>query len=112
MLLEINKHFFDIKQAIQDIEEFTKNISFQYFKNEKIIQSAVERKFEIIGEALNRVKKLDEKILDRISDSHKIIGLRNVIIHGYDIIDEKIIWDAIQYNLPKLKIEIIALMDV
>ena len=70
------------------------------------MQSAVERKFEIIGEALYRIRRLDGCFLSKITDADKIIGFRNVIIHGYDIIDSKIIWDAVKFNLPTLKAEV------
>lgn len=112
MLDEIKKYLFDIKQSIEEIESFLKDKTYQDFINGTLIQSAAERKLEIIGEALNRIKKLDEKILDSITDAHRIIGFRNVIIHGYDVLDSKIIWDALQYNLPKLKKDIINLREI
>lgn len=65
----------------------------------------MERKFEIIGEALIRVKRLDISALDHISEHDRIIGFRNVISHGYDAIDTEIVWDAIQNHLPTLKRE-------
>lgn len=110
MLDEINKYLYDIKQAITEINEYTKKESFESFSSNSMIQSAVERKFEIIGEALNKIKKLDETVLDSFTDAGKIIGFRNIIIHGYDILDEKIIWDAVQNNVPKLLKEINSLL--
>ena len=107
---EIKKYLFDIAEAIKEIESFISGKTYQDFIERTLIQSAVERKLEIIGEALNRIKKIDESILDNIADAHRIIGFRNVIIHGYDILDSKIIWDALQYNLPKLKEDIVNLM--
>lgn len=106
MQLEIKKYLFDIKQSIEEIETYLKDKTYEDFVQGSIIQSAVERKFEIIGEALNRIKKINESVLDNITDAYKIIGLRNIIIHGYDILDSKIIWDAIQFNTPRLKKEI------
>jgi len=112
MQREIKKYLFDIMQAIEEIESYLLKKTYQDFTKGTIIQSAVERKFEIIGEALSRIHKLDEKVLGNITDARKIIGFRNVIIHGYDILDSKIIWDATQYNLPKLKEEIKKLMEI
>ncbi len=112
MLLEIKKYLFDIKQSIEEIETYLKDKTYEDFIQGSIIQSAVERKFEIIGEALNRIKRIDESVLDKIADAYKIIGFRNIIIHGYDILDSKIIWDAVQYNLPRLKEEIDNLMKI
>jgi len=102
----IKKYLYDIQQAIEQIETFLSGKTYEDFTNESILQSAVERQFEIIGEALYRIRKIDEAYLSKIADANKIIGFRNVIIHGYDIIDSKIVWDAVKFNLPKLKKEI------
>jgi uncharacterized protein with HEPN domain len=63
----------------------------------------VERKFEIIGEALNRIKRLDKGLLVAIPQHERIIGFRNVISHGYDVIAPELVWDAIQNHLPVLR---------
>jgi uncharacterized protein with HEPN domain len=103
MQLEIKKYLFDIEKAIEDIQEYTKDKKYDHFVDDTMLQAAVERKFEIIGEALNRIKTIDSEFIEQIKDYRKIIGFRNIIAHGYDIIDVKIIWDAIKFNLPKLK---------
>lgn len=107
---KIKKYLFDVKQAIEEIESFIKGKTYQDFTDGTLLQSAVERKLEIIGEALNRIKKIDESILDDITDTRRIISFRNIIIHGYDILDSKIVWDALQNNLPQLKKELENLM--
>jgi uncharacterized protein with HEPN domain len=63
----------------------------------------VERKFEIIGEALNRAQEADTSVLDVIPDLRRIVGTRNRIIHVYETVDQLILWDAIQNDLPGLK---------
>ena len=103
---DIKKYLYDIQQAIEQIETFLKDKTYEHFTNEPILQSAVERQFGIIGEALCRIRKVDEACLSKIADANKIISFRNVIIHGYDIIDSKIVWDAVKFNLTKLKTEI------
>jgi uncharacterized protein with HEPN domain len=108
----IKKYLFDIQQAIEQIETFLKGKTYKDFTSESILQSAVERQFEIIGEALYRIRKLNEAYLSKIPDANKIIGFRNVIIHGYDIVDSQIVWDAVKFNLPKLKAEINNLMQI
>ncbi len=55
-----------------------------------ITSESHEREFEIIGEALNRIKKAEPELLEHVSEYHRIIGFRNVVAHGYDIIDEKL----------------------
>ncbi len=60
--------------------------------------------FEIIGEALYRLEKVDETALNlKIPEYRKIIGLRNIIAHGYDIVDDKALWDFVQNRIPELK---------
>ena len=108
---ESKKYLYDISQAINEIELFIKGVNIKTFNNNQILQSALERKYEIIGEALNRIKRINEEILSRITDAHKIIGLRNILAHGYDMVDIKILWDATKNNLPKLKQEIKKLIE-
>ena len=70
-----------------------------------------EREFEIIGEALNRIKREDPELLENVSEHHKIIGFRNILAHGYDKIDEIIVWTAITEHLPILMTEVNMIMD-
>jgi len=72
------------------------------YQNNAVTKRAVERDFEIIGEALNRIKNTDDELLEQISEHHRIIGFRNILIHGYDIVDEAIVWQAVTNHLPIL----------
>ena len=76
-----------------------------------MVQAAVERKFEIIGEAINRIKRLDASLVEAIPGYERIIGFRNIISHGYDIIDSEIVWNAIQEHLPTLISRVDALLN-
>jgi uncharacterized protein with HEPN domain len=93
---------YDILQAATDILEFTRDLSYADYIADAKTQAAVERKFEIIGEALNRMKRLDEPLVAVIPDHERIISFRNIISHGYDIINPALVWDAIQNHLPSL----------
>jgi uncharacterized protein with HEPN domain len=73
-----------------------------------MLRRAVEREFEIIGEAMYRIEKLDPTI--DISSKKQIISMRNRVIHGYDKIDNEIIWGTIIKHLPQLKVEISKLL--
>ncbi len=65
----------------------------------------------IVGEAFVRIRAFEPSVLDQISDAHKIIGMRNVLVHGYDALDPARIQDAIEQSLPKLVNELDALLD-
>ena len=106
---EIKKYLFDIKESVDSIESYLgeKRI-YNVYKNDKMLRRAVEREFEIIGEAMNRIFKIDSEI--NISSKKRIINMKNRVIHGYDLIDDEIIWGTIVRHLPVLKKEINDLM--
>ncbi len=96
----------DILKACQQILKFTKAIRFEEYSSNDLIKSAVERKFGIIGEALNRIKKIDPSELENISDVSQIIAFRNLIVHGYDSVSDRISWDTVNESIPLLIKEI------
>lgn len=105
MELEIKKFLFDIRESIDSIESYLGNKrDFKVYMSDKMLRRAVEREFEIIGEAMNRIEKIDSTI--NISSKKQIISMRNRVIHGYDKIDNEIIWGTIVRHLPALKTEI------
>jgi uncharacterized protein with HEPN domain len=63
---------------------------------------AIERLLMIVGEAFVRVRSSEESVLNQVADAHKIIGMRNVLVHGYDALDLARIQDAIDHSLPRL----------
>ena len=110
MDIEIKKFLFDIKESIDSIEKFLgEKRDYKIYIADKMLRRAIEREFEIIGEAMNRIEKLDSTI--QISSKKKIINMRNRVIHGYDKIDNEIIWGTIVRHLPTLKIEIETLLQ-
>ncbi len=109
---EVRKNLFDVLQGAEEITAFTRTMDFQSYRESTVTQRAVERDFEIIGEALNRIKKIDETILQAVSGHHRIIGFRNILIHGYDTVDDRVVWCAIECHLPVLISEIQKLLNV
>ena len=109
MNLEIKKYLFDIQESIDSIENYlgTKR-DFRVYLSDKMLRRAVEREFEIIGEAIGRIDKLDSTV--KISSKRHIVNMRNRVIHGYDKIDNEIVWGTIVRHLPTLKIEIAELL--
>jgi len=110
MELKIKKYCFDIKTAIESINEFMINInSISEYQKNKLVKRAVEREIEIIGEAMNQLLKYDSNI--QIENARKIINTRNWVIHGYDSVDDKIIWDIIISHLPILYSDVLKILD-
>ena len=101
----IQKYLFDIKESIESIEEYLgeERNFFKYSEN-KLLRRGIERELEIIGEAVNRILSIDPDV--EISDARRIVDLRNLIIHGYDTVDDVIIWGIISRDIPKLKKQI------
>ena len=71
-----------------------------------MLKRAVERDFEIIGEAINRIITRDVSFNHKITNAKAIIGLRNQVIHAYDNISDETIWSILINHLPNLKVEI------
>jgi uncharacterized protein with HEPN domain len=102
---EIKACLIDIEQAILEIYEFLpQERIFLEFQKDLKTRKAVERNIEIIGEAMDRILKLDPKI--QITDSRKIVDTRNRIIHGYDVVSDDVIWLIVNKSLPNLEHEV------
>ena len=104
MINKTRKYLFDILESIQSIEEFLEGIDFFQYQKNKMARRAVERELEIIGEAMNALLQIEKDI--RITSAKRIIGMRNRVIHGYDKIDDGVIWGTIKKHLPILKKEV------
>lgn len=103
MQLEKLKLLEDIRQAGEAISRYTQGKSKKDYLIDDQLQASVERKFEIIGEALNRLYQLDSEMVEEIEDYRKIIAFRNTLIHGYSSIDNQIVWDIVNTHLPRLR---------
>ena len=102
---ESRKYLFDVSRAAELLARFTAGKTFADFSEDQLLQSAVERQMEIIGEAINQLSRVDAETAARISGYRRIIALRNVLIHGYAQVDSRILWDVLQINLPVLQRE-------
>jgi len=106
MRLEVRKYLYDIKQAADLIGEFTAGKQFSDYEENSMLRAAVERKFEIIGEALSKLTRADSAIASHVSEHARIIAFRNILIHGYAEIDDQLVWDIIENKLPLLRHEV------
>ena len=103
---KILKSLFDIKLAIEEIDSFLlkEEKTFLNYTKNVLLKRGIERNLEIIGEAVNRILKENPEF--QITNAHRIIGLRNQIIHAYDNISDENIWSIVINHIPNLKIEI------
>lgn len=106
---DIKMYLSDILNSIDSIFDYLgEDRSFKNYEANKQLRRAVERELEIIGEATNRILKNDATI--SISDSRRIVNLRNLVIHTYDNVDNVIIWGIIEKDLPLLKNQVETLL--
>lgn len=71
-------------------------------KRDEMLQAAVERKLEIIGEAFVHLREVDPSVAEKFPALRQIIGMRNRLVHGYDQLDLDVLWDATINHIPKL----------
>jgi len=104
------KLHFDILTAINNIDSYVgEKKYFNDYDNNPMLQDAVERNLEIIGEATNKLLNIEPEI--KISNSRRMVDTRNKIIHGYDEIENSQIWGIIINYLPVLKKEVQLLLE-
>lgn len=106
-----NKYLFDIVSAVEDIESYFEKRPkvFREFCSDSMLHKAIERNIEIIGEATNRILKIHDDI--PITNARRAVNARNFVIHGYDRVDDTILWGIVINDLPKLKEEVSALLE-
>jgi len=104
------KLLFDVLESGRSVRRWCEKTDFSRYEADRQLRRAVEREFEIIGEALNRLSRLSDTIAGRISALPRIVGFRNRIIHGYDAIDDAAVWGIVQSHLPQLLSEVEVLL--
>lgn len=111
MRLETRKLLLDAMEACQSIQEHCAGRKFDEYRADRWFRRGVEREFEIIGEALNRLSRIDNATAGRITELRCIVDFRNRIIHGYDAIDDQVVWGVIERHLPALREDLEVLMN-
>ncbi len=102
---EVKKYLQDILTSLEAIDlHLNHKRDFNFYVKSLTVRRAIERDLEIIGEVTNRILKIDSNI--PITSARLIVDLRNKVIHGYDTVDEIIIWKIINRDLPVLKAEV------
>jgi uncharacterized protein with HEPN domain len=100
----------DIRDAAAFIREVANGKSLADYDGDRVLRQAIERNFEIIGEAIKRLAKHDAETAARIDHYRQIISFRNVLIHGYDLVDHELVWSTIESQIPTLLRDVEALL--
>jgi uncharacterized protein with HEPN domain len=93
----------DIRDATAFIRQVTNGKTLEAYRADRLLRQAVERNLEIIGEAVRRLAQLDPSTAARVGEHPQIIAFRNVLIHGYDLVDDAQVWQVITRDLPSLE---------
>ena len=107
---DLRAYLFDIAEACQRIDEFTTGLSLADYRQAAVLRAAVERQFEIIGEALRQALHHHPTLAEQIDDTSRIIAFRNQLAHGYASIADDVVWDVVETNLPALRQRVDALL--
>jgi uncharacterized protein with HEPN domain len=100
----------DAREAAEVIAAVAAGKSFGDFDRDIILRSAIERQFEIIGEALAQLARIDAATAQKVPDLRQTIAFRNVLIHGYATVDPARVWRMIEDDLPPLRAALAALL--
>lgn len=110
MQLKSKKFLYDMLVAARGVQKIVGTRSRADFDAEQSIRWSIERGCEIIGEALTQLRKIDAETAESLTDWHKIVGFRNVIVHGYAKLDPGRTWQVAVDDVPKLIAELEVLL--
>lgn len=96
----------DIRDAASFVLAVTGEKKLEDYSADRLLRQAIERNFEIIGEAVGRLARDDPDAASRLSEYKRIAAFRNVLIHGYDLVDDELVWDTVKTKLPVLLSEV------
>jgi uncharacterized protein with HEPN domain len=102
MHADARKLLWDARRAAERACTFTRGKAFDDYRADDMLRSAVERQLEIIGEALNRLSRVDPETARAIPELGRIVGFRNILVHGYASVDDRIVWGIVDAQLGPL----------
>lgn len=100
---ESRKYLWDALQAADRIAQFVSDKSFDAYAEDDLLRSAVERQFEIVGEALAQLRNVDAETAASVPELPRIVAFRNILVHGYATVDDRIVWGVVEGSLPALR---------
>ncbi len=112
MTTQARKRLHDIRMAAEALCRFTSGKTVEDLKGDEVLQAAVERKLEVIGEAFVQLRAEDAATTERFPELRQIVGMRNRLVHGYDQLDLDVLWDATVSKVPQLLTQVEALLEL
>ena len=113
--MEAEERVLKALEDVQDCASFVVAASdgndLSYYRRDRLFRQAVERNLEIIGEAIWRISRYDAETASRISELRRIIAFRNRLIHGYDLLDDELVWETVKAEVPVLLSEVEGLLQ-
>jgi uncharacterized protein with HEPN domain len=104
------KYLWDAQRAAERIARFTAGRSFDDYLADDMLRAAVERQFEVIGEAFAGLRRADPALAAAIPDLPRIVAFRNILIHGYATVDDRLVWGVVERDLPGLRETVVRLL--
>lgn len=104
-------YVWDAKESADAIAEFVSGRTLEDYLADRMLRSAVERQFEIIGEPLRQLDRTAPDLAKELPELAQAIAFRNILIHGYTAIDDRTVWRTIHESLPVLRARLTVLLD-
>ena len=100
-----------VLESAREIQAVTSGKTLTEYEGDRYLRAIVERFFITIGEALSRIARHEPDLFGQISEARSIVAFRNVLVHGYDVIDAEQVWAAVTDDLERLSGSIRVLLD-
>ena len=103
MLRDPRALLWDVCRAADAVADFTRGKTVGDYKTDRLLRSAVERQLTIVGEAVAQLSRLTPDLAQQIPDQVRVIAFRNLLVHGYDVVVDEVVWSIVQVDLPALR---------
>ena len=97
------KYLWDAWRAAERVSRFTAGKSFDDYRADELLRSAVERQLGIVGEALAALRRADPALATQIAELPRAVAFRNILVHGYATVDDRLVWGVVERDLAGLR---------
>lgn len=97
------KYLWDARRAAERVSRFTAGKTFDDYRADEMLRSAVKPQLDIVGEALAALRRADPALAATIPELPRIVAFRNVLVHGYAAVDDRLVWGVVERDLAGLR---------